>query len=327
MNRIRILICAALIGVVTAGAIYSFAAAQGTTATDTAKPSLPEPHILEPEFYDENNCQLMPVSEDPEAEWKAYCGPSGPVEDVPVGVRDGSEWESLQGFVGPGYVTVNKDEGVDVDEESVFVLASGTWRARGLVRNRSSDLVTATVTASLYSKDGSTLDIVSAPVAVDTLRPGEPGPFALESRLDASEVVSVSWSVSSATADMKAREFRIFQNWTLPYGDRKPFDLLYSDPHDQSVLPFVLSGDVENLGEPTQNPQVVSAWLDDDGQVRWVATTSSGTVPFNADQAPSFPLTVSTRMTTPFFVVVDDSEVGPLLGSLRPMLWAIGGGR
>jgi hypothetical protein len=291
----------------------------------TPLPTLPPVSVLEPGLFDANGCQRVPPPDPlpPSAPWTVECGLSmGADVEEPEGA---SAWRNLLGFVGPYYATELRAGEVVLLQESVIVSTQGTWEAWGLVRNETTQPAGAVVSASLFATDGTLLATPSAAVQVDPLRPGEPGPFAISSDIGASRVARIDWSVQSAVSGSNSpRDFLILQHWTLPYGDRPPFELVYSDPDGPPPYPFVLAGDVENLrSAEVGRPTVVVAWVDENMRVRWVTSTQSGEVPFNPSRAASFPSTLESRVTAPYFIVVDDPEVGPLLTNLAPMLWAV----
>ncbi|MDQ3877764.1 MAG: hypothetical protein M3290_05370, partial [Actinomycetota bacterium] len=112
----------------------------------------------------------------------------------------------------------------------------------------------------LYDGTGNLLGTVRGTSAVDPLRSGEPGPFSLTSSIATTNVARVQWSTEPLPAGPGVhRDFRILQDWSLPYGDRKPFDLVYSDPDSGPPYPFVFAGDVDNLSGTVRNPTVVAA--------------------------------------------------------------------
>jgi hypothetical protein len=139
-------------------------------------------------------------------------------------------------------------------------------------------------------------------------------------------VADVEWTVEPTTSAGDAnRGFLIREFWTLPYGDREPMSSYYTDPAGGPPYPFVLAGDVENLRSASfRRPSVVAAWVDQDLRVRWVSTAVVGEVPFNPNDAGRLPTVIEPRASTPFFLVVDDVEAGPLMSQLAPIIWAIG---
>jgi hypothetical protein len=289
-------------------------------------PELPPVWVLEPALYDQNGCQLMPPSEDApsDAEWVPFCGSvDSPAEEDQS--QDDSTWRSLLGFAGPYFAKQGSGELVLLPG-SVFVTSDGPWRAWGFVRNESLLPLGATVTAALFDGGGNALATVTTEVPVTPLRPGEPGPFMLASDTPVSEVAQVEWSVNvMAPAPPKARDFLVMLHWGLPYGDRPPFDLVYTDPVGPPPYPYVLAGEAENLHSlPVATPSIVVAWLDESLRVRWLASVRAGDVPFNPENAAIFPSVLEPRVTVPFFVPVSDPQIAPLLADLEPVVWVMG---
>lgn len=290
----------------------------------TPMPTLPPVSVLEPTLRDAQGCQRFPVSEEPDASWASYCGHS---DDGADQAPEGAETpRNLMGFIGPYYATTISAQGMILLPESVTTTSTGTWRAWGLVRNETDLPVGALVRASLLDSNGGLLGSPSSTVPVNPLRPGEPGPFALTSNIPAAQVARVEWSVNPTPPGLGLeRSFLIRRFWTLPYGTRQPASSYYSDPGGPPPYPFVLAGDVENLGSTeVRRPTIVAAWLDENLRVRWVATAPTGEVPFDQSRAATLPLLIPPRVAAPYFLVVDDLEFGPLVANLTPILWAVG---
>jgi hypothetical protein len=312
----------ALLAMGIGGTVPALVSAQ-TGPEAAPMPTLPPIWVLEPDFYDQNGCQLYPASENPDAPWQSYCGPR---EEEPDAPETKHTVRNLQGFMGPYYAATLTAQQVVLLQDSVTTATEGNWRAWGLVRNETNRPVGAVVTASLFGGNGELLDAATASVPVSPLRPGEPGPFALTSDVIASAVTRVEWSVQPAEPTSPVqRGLLIRQFWALSYGSRERASSYYSDPEGPPPYPFVLAGDVQNLQAATVGrPTVVAAWLDADLRVRWVTTAPAGEVPFNQSRAATFPALVQPRSASPFFLVVSDPTAGPLVGNLTPMLWASG---
>jgi hypothetical protein len=242
------------------------------------------------------------------------------------------DWKKLGGFYGPYYATKLEAGEVIILEEAVTTTVEGGWRAWGLVRNETEKPVgEVTVKASLIGADGAILDTPSAQVPVDPLRPGEPGPFALASQVEAAKVASVKWSVESGPPNPRvppeAREVELrLVDWTVPYGASSPtrsklqeMGLLKAD----DSYPYVLCGSVQNWSQvELLEPGVVAAWLDGEGRVIWMAETElkiRGGAPLPA-LAPNDP--VSFDDMAAFCLAVNDPQVGPRLNT--DMLWGVG---
>jgi hypothetical protein len=279
-------------------------------------PLLPPLHILEPGEFDEDGCELPPHDEDGPPD----CGPL--VE--PDTIEETDPWLHLLGFSGFLYTTDLTSDAVVLLEDSLSLSTSGSWEASGLVRNETSNDAVVGMSATLFDADGREVGTYSATLPLEQLRPGEPGPFTVRTEVPATEVSDVEWAIHAEEAIPSAsRRFQILTYWEVPYGDRARFDLVYEDP-PIPPYPYVLSGEVENLGrELTGKPKIVAAWLDEDRRVVEVTSVQAGEVPFASDTAPEFPESLSARATIPFFLAVEDAEVGPALDGAIPMLWAV----
>lgn len=293
-------------------------------------PRIPTP-TRDPMLYDENGCLLGPEGEviscpaPPLPEPTEHAEPDHvPTQEVQL------DWRYLYGFQGPYYATELKAGKVIVLEETISTTVEGKWRAWGLVRNEVPEPVgQVVVKASLVGADGAVLDTPSAEVPVDPLRPGEPGPFAITSTVEAERVASVEWSVESGPPNPRvppeARQVELLIHWEVPYGDREPsFFPLCKDEGDPPYL-YLLSGDTRNLG-PVElpDPRVVAAWLDEDsGRVVWVAETEL----HGCISCPPLPVLRPDGIGSngAFCFAIGDAEIGPRLFVWTDyMLWGVG---
>ena len=315
-----------LISVVVAAAAsvagHMVAEGASTSTSPAPLPTLPPPSVLEPSLFDSNNCPLMPVAGDPNAAWRGVCGPDSGSKPTAPGPQ---EWLTLRGYSGSHYAGSLSTGNVAVDDGSVMATTSGTWRARGLVRNQTASATGAVVTANLYDGAGQALGAAKAAAALDMIRPGEPAPFEVSSSVPATNVADVRWSVTQVAARPGvSRNLLITRSWDLPFGDRAAADNLYKDPVGGAPYPYVLAGAVENLSNAAlPRAGVVVAWVDDQGRVLYIARAQSGELPFRASEAAGFPSTIASRTRQPFFVTVSDPTVAPLLSTASPMIWSV----
>jgi hypothetical protein len=230
----------------------------GSGVTDTATPAvvlptLPPPQELEPDLFDSEGCAIL---EDGERACPAKL-------TEPSGAFDPLEWRALQGFDGP-YYSGSLDSGeATVLLESISTDVGGHWRAWGLVRNETSSPVGIDVNVSLFGPGGALLDIVYTHVLVDPLRPGEPGPFVIETDIAGESVGIVEWSArTTVPAAVGTRSFQILRFWTLPFDDWPPESPI--PVPDSHPYPYVLFGGVDNLGAELANQQThrrrVAGW-------------------------------------------------------------------
>lgn len=294
------------------------AGSTGAPPTATAAPTespvplasletLPPPQVLEPDLYDENGCLIVDPDRSPDCP-----GPS------PSGEEPGEPVPPIYGFRGPLYTVELAHNAVVVIPEAVKTASSGTWEAFGILRNETLEIVgDVQVTATLTGADGAPLGTVIGFPAVSPIRPGEPAPFQLTSTVDAADVVQVEWSVSSAPTTSVPRQFLIEEYWSQPYGDRAPLVSLGEvDGHEP--YPFLHFGSVKSRTEASVNdPILVSAWLDEDGRVIWIAVTPVTRGDGAAELLPG--------EFGDFLIMVDDPVAGPLLPGADHILWVIGG--
>jgi hypothetical protein len=163
----------------------------------------------------------------------------------------------LYGYRGPYYNTVALDGRVVVLDRSVFVWPSPTWKATGMLRNQTRCRVNiGSVSARLMGSRGEVLATATANSPVNSLRPGEPGPFSIDAPIPAKEVKFVDWDVEASPASAHSRnfEFEIIDD-----------SLSIDDTH------YNLSGVIHNASSTlSRDVRVVMAWLDEENRVFFV---------------------------------------------------------
>jgi hypothetical protein len=166
------------------------------------------------------------------------------------------------GISGPPTLVLSEVDGkaVVLMQESLTVATDGNWAALGLVRNETThDVGSVSVSARLLSKDGTVLDVSSATVLVDPMRPGEPGPFKLTSKVSVSEVNKVEWTITSGQADNQAsRQIDPYVAFQVPGGVSEWKGSKRSGP----PYPHELRAGFKNVGEPVNEVRLVVAWVD-----------------------------------------------------------------
>ena len=299
-------VIAALItaSMVTGGLVFSGFLGQTLRVT---LPELPPVWELYPDVYDKDGCLQVPADEG----GGRRCGPPAmvfPIDHSPETHR------VLKGFIGRYYASLVNGNAVTVLQESLTIADSGTWRAWGLVRNETMRNVgNVTVSATLFGRDGTLLDRVSAKVPVSVLRPGEPGPFTIRSTISVSDVARVEWSVEpGALNPAVSRDFIVQPFWEVPFGVSEWRGVKRND----SPYPYVLSAGFTNLGSRIQRATLVVAWLDENNRVVWVETA-----PLAPGTGASIPPDGSANFVE---IRVSDSAVGPRLYDYTKMYWVVG---
>lgn len=196
---------------------------------------------------------------------------AGSNDGYPMMARPGNR----PGFSGPPGLYSDRISGTGIVllEDSVTVASEGKWRAWGLVRNDTlRDVGAVVVAAALWGlNDEALLDYPTATVPVDPLRPGEPGPFVIESRVLASDVTRVEWKVLAGLPNAaRSREFQALVYWQVPYGVSEWKGV---KRHGPAYAPHVMYAGLENLGDPINDATLAVAWMDG-GKVVWVETAS-----------------------------------------------------
>ncbi|MDV6012407.1 FxLYD domain-containing protein [Haloechinothrix sp. LS1_15] len=282
-------------------------------------PELPPLHERAPELYDEQGCIRVPPDEQGEADCGAepLPGDAGPVDE--------RAHRNLAGFRGPHYITELVRDDLTVLESTVRTTGSDEWTATGLVRNETREAVGGvTVHAVLFDEEGTALGSASAPVPVDPLRAGEPGPFRMAADVPAAAVGEVRWQVNAGDAAAESRrDAEIIVHWLRSYGGGR--DVAVGNLLDEAVAeqrPYLLYGSVRNhAGTAIEQPAVVIAWLGDEGEVLHVAETPV-VRPGSGDRLPALDAEEPGDLAD--FLHAEPEDPGAEFGGVMPMLWVVG---
>lgn len=181
------------------------------------------------------------------------------VAKVPPGTlqHDPDEYKSLYGFYGSFYNTTNLDGRVAVLEKTVSRRPTHTLKAYGLVRNQTRQSINIhSITATLRGPQGEVLDIVTASIPVQNLRPGEPGPLMIESAVAQNTIANIEWSVDSEPSLGKPRPFA--------------FDII-DDRDSRQGSHYDLFVAIRNEdAAASRRTKVLAAWLDEQGKLIYV---------------------------------------------------------
>jgi hypothetical protein len=275
--------------------------------------TIPPDWVFHPEVYDANHCLLPPPDGG-----GVICPPPA----MPGWTPDPNDPGGVWGYQGtPGLsVRILKAGAVILLDGSVSVTSSGPWRALGLVRNETTKMAGAvTIRATLYGVDGAMIETVSAPSLVDPIRPGEPAPFVLQAKADASLVAAVDWAIDTGhtAAAPVPRQIIIALYWWRPYGDRERIDWpgVSIDP-PAPPYPYFLVGSMRSYApKPLRAMTAVIAYADEAGRIIWAGTATPIDPPGGRPGDLKF---------VDFYVEVDDPAIAPKLMVASPLWWGIG---
>src|ERR1700688_538181 len=201
--------------------------------------------------------------------------PAPPPPPGLIPLPDPEGFKSLYGYKGPYYNTNNLDGTVAVLSKSLHSWSTTTWKVSGMVRNQTRCPVLINgLTARLFGSHGELLAIATTSVPIDTLRPGEPGPFMIEAPVTSMAVQSVDWHVDfvEAKGEERAFEFEVYNEGIASDG-------------------YNLGGTLRNSATTTvKNAHMIIAWLDAQARVLYATsaklsafTDSSGTLSDTVD--------------------------------------------
>jgi hypothetical protein len=173
-------------------------------------------------------------------------------------VPDPDAFKNLYGYSGPYYNTTDLDNRVAVLDSSVNIWPSASWKATGLLRNQTGKSVhIRSLTVRLLGSDGKVIATVSAQLPLDDLRPGEPGPFMIQTAVPSVYVKSYSWQVENDPVQDGPRSI------VLGIDESGIFN----------GTDYLLFGSLRNAATTTaEGVGVIAAWLDKQGKVLYVAS-------------------------------------------------------
>lgn len=281
-------------GITNSGQAQAMAAARSRVSL----PTLPNRHSLDPNLFDEEDCANPPPGE---ARRCAAKPDRAGIPHEPAEVKNpATTVRSLRGFEGPYFASEIVADRIIFLTETVAVTAVGPWQAMGLVRNElPHDVGSVRVSASLYSREGTLLEQASNAVPVDRIRPGEPAPFRLVAQTDAQQVDRVEWSVTSGGPGRAERDLEVYRYFEVP---------LTPDSR-----PYILATGMRNLGQPFAEARMVVAWLDEQGRVAWLETTTNPDLGIQSDESFNMP-----------DIQVDDPALAKRLIRMPYMMWGVG---
>jgi hypothetical protein len=232
---------------------------------------------------------------------------ASPFPSGSVAAPDPDAFKTLYGYFGPYYNTTTLDGRVLVLVKSLYVWPTSTWKASGMLRNQTRCPIRVTrVTAQLLGSRAELLATVAAAVFVPELRPGEPGPFAIEAPLPSLDIKTVEWHVDYEPAQGGSRLFEFS---------------VYSE-QVSSEYGYYLLGSIRNAAPSTHSVRIIAAWLDSQNRVLFA---DSPKISFIADSSdhPDFRdnLDLAGGDFTHFVYLNKDAELANLLGEARLVLW------
>lgn len=219
------------------------------------------------------------------------------------------EFKALLGYYGTFYNTERLDGRVIVLANTVSVGSHEFWRSTGMIRNQSCQTVRiGAVTARLLGARGDLLDVVTATIPVDELRPGEPAPFAIETSVPRADVNAVDWHVDyepSANTPSRSLKLEIYEANPVLGGTR-----------------YSLFGSIRNEGTSTAlSAHVVAAWLDDQGRVLYLASPKIRLIDDPTQLKSGVDLIAGH--TEDFLYTTNDPSLVSLLGEASVALWGV----
>jgi hypothetical protein len=222
---------------------------------------------------------------------------------------------TFPGFSGPFAIELIDGDEINVIEESLNSLEQNTWGMMGLVRNETTEVASKiTIVAKLKDKDGNLLGKVQGNTLVNHIRPGEPAPFKLESKINSDEVATIEWDTKlNGTQGVSSRELNITPSWELPYGLKQVGQFERND----DPYPYVMHVSFDNLGREIKDANLVVAWINPSGKVEWIEEKTLD----KEGYAKGVPVDGSADFTQ---IRVNDPKLGPLLSEYVFMTWAEG---
>lgn len=236
---------------------------------------------------------------------------SAPSADLPI---DPDEPKALLGYLGPYYNVDHLDGRVVVLQRSVHSSpdAFGILHVTGLIRNQTCDDVRITaVTATFRDGEGRAVDAASAVIPISEVRAGEPVPFIVENaRADSRQVAAIEWDVVwEAVGSASSRSFRID---------------IFEARSVHGRTRYSLAGALQNIGETrVASAHVVAAWLNEAGQVTYVAFPAMRRMEDPARLLKSVDL--QNGQTEDFVFVTEDEELVAPLSEGEVAIWGASG--
>jgi hypothetical protein len=182
------------------------------------------------------------------------------------------EVKALYGYYGPFYSVEHIDDTVRVIARSVYVWPIETWKATGMLRNQThSSARIKALTVRLLGAQGEILDTANATVPIEELRPGEPGPFIVETAVPAEKVASVDWLIDYDFSQSAQRLFEV-EVYTNQYA---------------ADSGYYLFGEIGNDSDIGSSVRMVAAWLDKAGRVLYIDSPKIAYAP-EASNSPTF---------------------------------------
>ncbi|WP_139492139.1 FxLYD domain-containing protein [Brevibacillus dissolubilis] len=241
-------------------------------------------------------------------------GGSIPEDTGPGHMLTDNTMVNFLGFQGAYYASEVTGEGVQVIENSLNIAESGDWKALGLVRNETTEVVgQIKVEAVLHGADGSILETVKDKIEVESIRPGEPAPFELKANTPVEQVASIDWNITTDEVKQQAaRDLHLKVYYELGFG--KPD--YKGQKREDAPYPYVMSASVNTLDRAIKQAELTAAWIDENGKVLWI------------EQAKLDPMFRNgmVEYSAAYFqdIVVTDPTVGPKLNQVPYLLWVVG---
>ncbi|MDP5274005.1 hypothetical protein [Chengkuizengella axinellae] len=225
-------------------------------------------------------------------------------------------YKNLLGFNGNYYTGLIEGDSIVLLEDTVNVSTKGNWSVMGLVRNETTELVESIeVEAQLIAESGEVLTTISEKALVDSIRPGEPTPFVLESEVGVNDVSSIIWDVKETKKNKKLyRDFEVSTTYEIPYG---PLEYKGTERNDGGLSYGLGTSFTNESGEKIKIVELTVAWNDENGKIVWLEN-SYFDLKFHKDGLDS-------GFAAHFEdIVVTNPDIAPLLSEYQYNLWVVG---
>jgi hypothetical protein len=224
-----------------------------------------------------------------------------------------NDFVNFKGFSGKYFASYYSNEIRILNNSLNTFNEAGSWASYGLIRNEADVIGSAIVHATLKDANGNVLEKIQTNVLVDEIRFGEPAPFVIKSTTPIEAVFSTEWEITIEPPTFKNRDFLIFENWELHYGEEM---YNHHTKRNDPPYPYVLSFSSENLSAESPDVKIVVAWTDENGKVMWIEEA-----PLSEEFNNGLPNGGIGNFED---ITVTNEAIAPLLPELTRLVWVLG---